>query len=131
MTYEKKGEKSGGIMALMDMLVKELEASLADAQHDEKSAQGDYVELMADSEATRASDMKSITEKSAYKAELESKLVSLKENKALTVQDLQNLAAYIAEVHGSCDFIIDNFKLRADARTNEVESLKNAKAVLA
>merc|ERR1719443_2655293 len=115
----------------MDMLVGELKTSLGEAQHEEKTAQADYTELMADSEATRASDSKSITDKSAAKAELESKLVELKENKALTMQDLQNLAAYIAEVHGSCDFILENFKLRADARTNEMESLKNAKAVLA
>merc|ERR1719375_343301 len=130
-TYEKKSGKSGGVMALMDMLVKELESSLTEAEHEEKTAQAEYVELMADSEATRASDTKSITDKSSAKAELESKLIDLKENKALTAEEIQNIAAYTAELHGSCDFILENFKLRADARTNEVESLKNAKAVLA
>merc|ERR1719335_695670 len=60
-TYEKKTQKSGGVMALMDMLVKELETSLTEAEHDEKTAQAEYTELMADSEATRASDTKSIT----------------------------------------------------------------------
>jgi len=130
-TYEKKGQKSGGVLALMDMLVGELKTSLAEAQHDEKTAQGDYTELMADSEATRGSDTKSLTDKNAAKADLESKLVDLKENKALTMDELQNIHGYIAEVHGSCDFILDNFKLRADARQNEVEGLKNAKAVLA
>jgi len=130
-TYEKKSQKSGGVMALMDMLVKELETSLTEAEHEEKTAQAEYVELMADSEATRASDTKSITDKSASKATLESSLTDMKENKALTTEELGNINAYIAELHGSCDFIMENFKLRSDARTNEVESLKNAKAVLA
>jgi len=41
-----------------------------------------------------------------------------------------NLQQYIAQLHGSCDFIVQNFDLRKAARENEVESLKNAKAVL-
>jgi len=129
--YQPKTEKSGGVMALMDMLVADLKSSLQEAEHDEKTAQVDYTELMADSQETRASDSKSITDKSSAKADLEAKVVSLKEQKALTVEELSNLAGYAAEVHGSCDFILENFKLRSDARTNEIESLKNAKAVLA
>jgi len=129
--YQPKTEKSGGVMALMDMLVGDLKSSLQEAEHDEKTAQGDYTELMADSQETRASDSKSITDKSAAKADLESKVVGLKEQKALTVEELENLSGYTAEIHGSCDFILENFKLRSDARTNEIESLKNAKAVLA
>merc|ERR1719399_323336 len=58
--YEKKGEKSGGIMALMDMMVNEMKASLQEAKFAEKQAQTDYVELMADSQATREQDGKSI-----------------------------------------------------------------------
>jgi hypothetical protein len=129
--YAPKTEKSGGVLALMDMLVADLKSSLAEAEHGEKTAQGDYTELMADSQETRASDAKSITDKSSAKAGLGSKIVELKEQKSLTVEELANLAQYSAEVHGSCDFILENFKLRSDARTNEVESLKNAKAVLA
>jgi len=129
-TYEKKTEKSGGVMALMDMLVGELKTSLAEAEHEEKTATVDYTELMADSQATRAQDVKTDTDKSAAKAQLESKLVTLKENKALTEESLVNVHNYIMEVHGSCDFILENFQLRLDARTTEIESLKNAKAVL-
>jgi chromosome segregation ATPase len=129
-SYEKKTEKSGGVMALMDMMIGDLKASLAQAEHEEKTAGAEYTELMSDSQATRASDTKAITDKSAAKAEMESSLVTLKENKALTDDTLVNVHNYIMELHGSCDFILENFQLRADARTNEIESLKNAKAVL-
>merc|ERR1719316_410176 len=47
--YEKKSEKSGGVMALMDMITKELESEMKDAEYDEKTAQTEYAELMADS----------------------------------------------------------------------------------
>merc|ERR550537_311084 len=89
--YESKSQKSGGVMALMDMLVKELESSLSEAQYEEKTAQTDYAELMADSQATRASDLKAVTDKSAAKADLESKLVDLKEQKALTTEAVANI----------------------------------------
>merc|ERR1719231_1561191 len=45
--YEKKTQKSGGVMALMDMITKDLTASLAETEHDEKTAQTDYVTLMS------------------------------------------------------------------------------------
>jgi len=129
--YEKKNEKSGGVMALMDMLTHELESTLQEAQHDEKSAQGEYVELMTDSQKQRQQDSEAVTDKSAAKAQLESNLVSLKENKAMTLKQMDDINAYNMEVHGSCDFILQNSKLRTEARTNEIEGLKNAKAVLA
>lgn len=130
-SYGKKTEKSGGVMALMDMLSGELSSSLKEAEYAEKTATSDYTELMADSQATRAQDSKSITDKSSAKAELESKVVDLKEQKTLTTEQLANINAYISELHGSCDFILANFALRLEARTSEIEGLKNAKAVLA
>jgi len=129
--YEPATQKSGGVMALMDMLTGELKASLGEAEHTEKTAQTDYTELMTESQASRAADTKSVTDKSAAKADLEGKLVALKESHALTLEEAANIAGYIAELHGSCDFILDNFELREEARTSEIEGLKNAKAVLA
>merc|ERR1719313_3110943 len=129
--YQKKTEKSGGVMALMDMITKELETDMKDSEYDEKSAQKEYSELMAESEDTRASDTKSITEKEASKATLESKIVEAKESKTLSVGKLEEINNYIFDLHGSCDFIMENFDMRKEARTNEMESLKNAKAILA
>merc|ERR1719231_1674669 len=77
--YEKKTEKSGGALALMDSIVADLKMSLGEAEHEEKTATADYTELMSDSQATRASDSKAITDKSAAKADLEAKVVKMKE----------------------------------------------------
>merc|ERR1719375_306597 len=129
--YEKKSEKSGGVMALMDMITKELESEMKDSEYDEKTAQKEYAELMTDSQDSRAQDTKSITEKEAAKATLEGKLVSAKESKTLSVEKLQENGNYIFDLHASCDFIMESFDMRKEARTNEMESLKNAKAVLA
>merc|ERR1719274_526914 len=68
--YEKKGQKSGGIMALMDMMVNEMKASLNEAKFAEKQAQTDYVELMEDSKETREQNGKSIVNEKSQRPKL-------------------------------------------------------------
>merc|ERR1712032_465096 len=46
------------------------------------------------------------------------------------VTELEELSNYNAELHKSCDFITKNFDLRQTARDEEVEALKQAKAIL-
>merc|ERR1719316_2041193 len=128
--YEKSSEKSAGVMGLMDMMVQELESDMKDAEYEEKTSQEDYSKLMSNSEATRAANTKSITEKNMAKAEMESKLTGLKETLADTATDLSLIATTLQDLHAACDFLLQNYDLRKEARTNEVESLKNAKAIL-
>merc|ERR1719183_111223 len=120
--YQKAGGKSGGVMGLMDMLVTELQGDMAQAKHDEQ---------MQESRDTRQNNAKSIVEKEAAKAGMEKKLEETKENQATTQEELSQIHTYIGELHSSCDFVMQNFDLRREARANEMESLKNAKAVLA
>jgi len=126
----KKNEKSGGVMGLMDMMIREMEMDAKDAQYAEKTAQSDYGTLMSDSQATRAQDAKSITDKEAAKAQMEGQLQDLNEKKSASTEELMGIAQMIQNLHSSCDFIMKNFDMRKEARTNEIESLKNAKAIL-
>merc|ERR1719198_538101 len=127
---EKKTEKSGGVMALMDMITKELEGTIKDAEYDEKTAQKDYVELMEDCQASRAQDAKSVTDKEAAKADLVDKRAATSEKKANNYKDLNVIHTYVGELHQSCDFILENYDVRKEARTAEIEELKHAKAAL-
>merc|ERR1719158_1394531 len=63
--YQKKGEASSGVMAMMDMLVQDLDKEIQEMEVEEKNAQEEYEEFMATSAAKRAADSKSITEKNA------------------------------------------------------------------
>merc|ERR1719515_229503 len=128
--YEKKEGKSNGVMALMDMLLKELKDESTEATHEEETAQKDYERLMADSQTSRADKADSITSKEAAKADLDVNTENAKEKLTSQQAELMNTDQYIATLHGECDFIVGNYDLRKAARENEVESLKNAKAVL-
>jgi len=126
-----KNAKSAGVIGMMDTIIKDLGDDMKDMEYEEKTAQKDYAELMADSQTTRAGDSKALTGKTATKAEVESELMTTKEIRSATATDLKQIATVISDLHAACDFIMENFDLRKEARTNEIEGLKNAKAVLA
>merc|ERR1719408_832774 len=79
--YAKKSEESGGVLTMMDTLVKDLDKEMTVAQAEEKDAQADYEAMMADSAEKRAEDSKTLTDKEAALADLKAELHSLKEAK--------------------------------------------------
>jgi len=126
--YTKKD--SSGPVALIDKLKNDLEKDMLENEHDEKDAQKEYESFMSDSVAKRTADSKSITEKESQKAELEADLMGAKDLKKTKAAELMATQEYIMQLHGSCDFLVQNYDLRKKARADETEALKNAKAVL-
>jgi len=126
----KKSEKSAGVIGLMDMMIREIETDMKDAEYEEKTSQADYAKLMTESQETRAANSKGIVTKTASKAEMEAKLETAKEGLTATNTDLDLIATALGDLHVQCDFLLQNYDLRKEARTNEVESLKTAKAIL-
>jgi len=127
---EKKSEKSSGVIALMTQMEGELKSDMQAAENDEKAAQKEYEELMADSSTTRAQNAQSITDKEASRATLETKLAEAEESKALSTESLEDIGMTINHLHTQCDFLLQNYDARKEARSAEAESLKNGKAVL-
>merc|ERR1719473_806085 len=126
----KKNEKSAGVIGMMDGIMRELETDMKDAEYEEKTAQEDYAKLMGESQATRVQNTKSIADKEGTKADLEAKLVTDKDTARSNAEELANVQTAISDLHGTCDFIVQNYDLRKEARTNEIDALKNAKAML-
>jgi len=126
--YAKKD--AGGPTALIAKLKNELKMEIEADAKDETYAQEDYEELMKESAEKRAADSKTITEKESQKAGLEGDLDTAKKDKKATSTDLMALGEYVASLHGSCDFLLENFEVRKDARAGEIDAIKKAKAVL-
>merc|ERR1719498_1206836 len=121
---------SNGVIALMDMLLKELQDGIVEAENEEKTAQKDYERLMSESQESRATMVDSITSKEVAKADLDTKIEATKEKKSSEEAQLESLKQTLAQLHADCDFLVENYDLRKAARENEVEGLKNAKSVL-
>merc|ERR1712045_679454 len=86
--------------------------------------------MMRDSAAKRAADSKSITDKTSEKASTEEALQSEGDAKAGTSKEHMNTMKHISSLHGECDFLLQYFDVRKQARADEVDSLANAKAAL-
>lgn len=128
--YKKKGEESGGVIAMIDSLVADLDKEMTVAETEEKLAQEEYEELMADSAEKHATDSKSLADKNALKADTEDELVKTGDDHKSTVKELMATEEYISQLHAECDWLIQYFDVRKEARTGEIDALSKAKAVL-
>merc|ERR1719453_1966003 len=100
------------------------------ATAEEKDAQGDYEQMMKDSAEKRASDSKSISEKESAKADTETALTNHKGELKSQKKEMMATLEVIQALHRECDWLIQYFDVRKEARTNEIGALTKAKAVL-
>lgn len=128
--YTKKSEENAGVTQMIDLLVKDLDKELQEAEVMEKDAQEDYEALMVESATKRADDSKSISDKTSTKASQEEALEKEEDTKAATGKELMATLEYIHSLHGECDWLLKYFDARKEARDGEIDALGKAKAVL-
>mmetsp|Transcript_151322 Transcript_151322/g.367577 ORF Transcript_151322/g.367577 Transcript_151322/m.367577 type:complete len:739 (+) Transcript_151322:84-2300(+) len=128
--YAKKSQESTGVVAMIDLLIKDLTKELTESETSEKDAQADYEKAMQDSAEKRTMDSKSLSDKLSAKADLEASLENHKGAKSAAGKELMATMKYIQSLHAECDWLMQYFDVRKEARADEVESLKNAKAIL-
>jgi len=128
--YKKKGEESSGVIGMMDMLKADLQKEITEMEVTEQNSQEEYEQMVKDAADTRAADSLSIEQKESAKAGAEADLVKSGDAKAGAEDELMATKEYIADLHAECDWLMSNYGTRKEARTAEIEALKNAKAVL-
>merc|ERR1719245_372378 len=128
--YTKKGQESGGVIHMIDLIVTEVDKTMTEAEVEEKDAQEDYEKLMADAGDKRTTDSKALTDKGASKAKAEESLQLETENKKDLSAQLMETTQIIMNLHAECDWLLQYFDVRRTARTDETEALGRAKAVL-
>merc|ERR1719451_273606 len=67
--FSKKSEESNGVIAMIDLMVKDLTKEMTEAKTTESEAQADYEQAMKDAADKRALDTKTLTDKETAKAE--------------------------------------------------------------
>jgi len=128
--YSKKSEDSGGVIAMIELLAKDLGKEMDKTKQAEKDAQSEYEDMLEDAAKKRAVDSKSLTEKNAARAALESDAQADTDSKVSAGKELMATEKYMASLHVQCDWLLQYFDVRAEARTSEIDSLEKAKSVL-
>jgi len=126
----KKNDAAGGLLGMIQQIIDDSKALEAEATRDEQAslkAYDDFVKKTNDSIDTKN---KEIGNKTTIKSGKEGNLVSAQKDRASILLELEQFGIQKADLHASCDFVVKNFEVRQAARDQEIEALKQAKAIL-
>merc|ERR1719484_96214 len=126
----KKNAAAGGVMGMIQQIINDAKAMESETIRSEEDAQKAYEDFVKDTNNSIEEKSKDIVNKSETKAKAEADLVEATKDKEAVMLELEQLANYKAELHSSCDFVMKNFEIRQTARDEEIEALKQAKAIL-
>jgi len=129
--YSTKSQETTGVIGMIDLLVRDLDKEMTEAEADEKNAQKEYESMAQDAAAKRAADTKSIANKESAKADAEMDKANAEQSSKAETSQLMATKEYEMQLHQECDWLMQNFDLRQEARSGEMDALKQAKATLA
>merc|ERR1719411_1171391 len=69
--YKNKGEETSGVIAMIDLLIADVDKEMTEAKTEEKDSQADYEQTMKDAAEKRTTDSKALASKGAAKADTE------------------------------------------------------------
>jgi septal ring factor EnvC (AmiA/AmiB activator) len=126
--YEK--QQGGGVLGMIDRLINDLKTEMNEHRLEEEDAQEDYEKLMKDSAEKRAADSKAVSENESVLAEAKSDLSQNHKDRKANAKNTGETHSYKQDLEKSCNFLLENFDARKQARTEEGESLDKGKVVL-
>jgi len=127
--YEKSGA-GGGVVAMLEMVIKDAQAVEADAMAAEQSAQEHYSVLVTDTKASIEADRDAISLKQDETAKAEGAKADKEQEQSANGAHLVELGDMLTATHMDCDWLIKNFETRQTARAEEMDAIEKAKAIL-
>jgi len=127
--YEKSGH-GGSVLQMVADIIQDAKDDEIILVGDEQQSQKDYAKFAADTTASIEADKESILEKTkllekseGLKAETEGSLLT-------NGEELSELESTLSAHHADCDWLMKYFDVRQTARTEEIEAIAEAKAIL-
>merc|ERR1719473_2511901 len=126
----KKSSAAGGVMGMIQQIINDAKSMEPEAIKGEEDAQKAYEDFVKETNNSIEVKSKDITNKTEEKARAEADKVEAEAELETVMTELEQLANEAADLHSSCDFVLKNFEIRQTARDQEIEALKQAKAIL-
>merc|ERR1719507_297394 len=117
-------------MGLIEQILEDSKALEQEATAAEQKAQTDYEAFAKDSNAILKDLQEAVTAKTKASAAADGDKAQASADLEDTDDELESLAAYEADLHAECDFVLKNFDVRQKARMQETEAIQSAKAIL-
>jgi chromosome segregation ATPase len=128
-SYE-KNKGGSGVLALLEHIMNEAKAMEAEAIQAEQDSRDAYDKFKQDTTDSIAAKQDAITDRTSEMSRDQGLLTETKSEYDGTVAELEALAKDEGDLHASCDYVLKNFEARQEARDQEVEALRQAKAYL-
>jgi len=128
-TYEKQGASSG-VLAMIQQIITDAKLMQAEAMKAEGQAKDALTQLVQETTVAVEAKQSGIIDRTQEKAKTDQELLQAKSELEGSVNELEALSNSAGDLHKSCDFVLKNFDIRQEARDEEVEALKQAKAFL-
>jgi hypothetical protein len=119
-----------GVVAMITQIVNDAKAMEAEAIHDEEDAQAAYESFVQGTNDSISAKQRDIVSKEQAKATAEGDKATAETNLDDTETQLAQLGNEAGDLHKACDFTLKNFDIRQEGRDQEVEALRQAKAIL-
>merc|ERR1719253_553292 len=128
-TY-KQNAGASPVMGMIEQIIEESVALVTESMSGEQAAQADYEKFVKESNQLIADFSDAVTAKTKSRAQATLDKEQDTSDHQSAVGELESLAAYEADLHGQCDFVLANFEVRQKARLQEIEAIGAAKAIL-
>merc|ERR1719201_257690 len=126
----KSNEGSGSVMTMIEGIITDAKELETETIKGEQEAQSGYESFVKESYAAIEAAQRAVTNKTEEKATAETGKIAAEGDKADADATMEDLAKTKADLHLTCDFVMENFEAREAARTGEIEGLQNTMASL-
>lgn len=127
----KRNAGGSGVVAMIETILDESKKVESDALKSDNDNQAAYEEFISDSNKSIAACQEDVTAKTETLAKADGDSTAAKGDLQHTINDLISLGETEASLHKQCDFLTKNYDTRQTKRTQEIESLQQAKYIFA
>jgi hypothetical protein len=126
----KSNDGAGSVLTMLKEVIQDAKNMEKTAIKDEQDANDGYAAFVTQTYEAVAAAQSSIVDKQEAKAEAEKAKIGKAEDLEAATAEAETLNNVLAQLHSSCDFVMQNFDLRQEARVNEITSLQETLAAL-
>jgi len=125
-----KSAGAGGALQLLATVIKDAEVVEIELTKTEQKSQQDYAQFVQDATNSIEADRSSMETKTGELAENKAALSETEGEQLLNQEELDKLSELLKAHHAECDYVMKYFDIRQEARQEEMDAIKDAKAIL-
>jgi len=127
--YQKSGG-SGAVLQMLSKIISDAEQAEAELVVDEQHDQEAFATYTTETKESIETDRKLVMDKESAMSKANAELSETNEKLLFKKTEIQKYEDLLMNLHNGCDYILKYFKVRQAARTEEMETIKEAKAIL-